>query len=193
MPFLPSLPDTAHLTDLLVRFPRHIEPLMALNQSILRSEGALTFAERELIAAFVSGLNACRFCYGSHAIYAQAFGIEASLIEALVEDFDNAPVSEKIRPLLAYVRKLNQLPSRLIATDAQAVFAAGWSEEALVEAIEVTAMFNFMNRLIEGTGVNFDYDGDTGAHTIQSEDPEILNQSYARYGAKLTAMVEGRD
>ena len=29
MPLLPSLPETAHLSDLLVRFPKIIEPLKA--------------------------------------------------------------------------------------------------------------------------------------------------------------------
>jgi len=37
--------------------------------------------------------------------------------------------------------------------DAQAVFAAGWDEQALYDAICVCALFNFMNRLVEGMGV----------------------------------------
>ena len=189
MPLIPSLPETSHLSDLLVRFPRHIEPLMALNNSILRADGALSFGERELIAAFVSGLNACNFCYGSHAIYARAFGVDEDMLQALVDDFDNAPVEDRYRPLLAYVRKLNTLPSKLVQADADAVFTAGWSEEALVEAVEITAMFNFMNRLIEGTGVNFDYDGDEARHTISSKDQDTLRDSYRLYGEKLVEMV----
>lgn len=189
MPLLPSLPETAHLTDLLVRFPRNIDAMMELNTTILRAEGALDYAERELIAAFVSGLNACRFCFGSHAIYAEAFGIPEELLQALVDDFDTATVDDRLRPLLTYVRKLNTLPSKLVKADAEAVLSAGWSEEALVEAIEITALFNFMNRLIEGTGVNFDYAGETTGHTAAAGDEEALRDSYRLYGEKLKRMV----
>lgn len=33
----------------------------------------------------------------------------------------------------------------------------GWSERALYDAVQICALFNFMNRIIEGTGVSFDY------------------------------------
>ena len=36
--------------------------------------------------------------------------------------------------------------------DADAVFAAGWSERALHDAILTTCLFNFMNRLLDGHG-----------------------------------------
>lgn len=192
MPLLPSLPDPAHLTDLLVRHPRGLDPLMDLHTAIMRDDGALSIAERELIAAFVSGLNACRFCYGAHAIYARAFGVAEDVLEAMVRDFDHAPVEPRMRPLLAYVKKLTHLPSRLVAADADAVFAAGWSEDALVEAVQVCALFGFMNRLVEGTGVNFDYGGDAAGHTARPGDSESLRESYARYGAMVKAKIAER-
>ena len=37
--------------------------------------------------------------------------------------------------------------------DAEAVFAAGWDERALHDAVNVVCLFNFMNRLVEGHGV----------------------------------------
>ena len=42
MPQFPSLPDTAHLSDLLVRFPKNVEPLLVYVNAVLRSDGALT-------------------------------------------------------------------------------------------------------------------------------------------------------
>ena len=143
-----------------MRYPQIIDPLMALNTEILRSDGVLSIGERELIAAFVSGLNACTFCFGSHAIYANAFGVAEGCLTLWSPIWTVRRLSRGMRPLLAYVRKLNTLPSKLVEADAAAVFAAGWSEQALVEAVQVCAMFNFMNRLIEGTGVNFDYSDD---------------------------------
>jgi hypothetical protein len=40
----------------------------------------------------------------------------------------------------------------LTEADAAAVFAAGWSERALHDAVLTTCLFNFMNRLLEGHG-----------------------------------------
>ena len=103
MPFLPSLPDPAHLSDLYARFPENVQPLMVYTDGLLRGAGALSVGERELIATYVSALNACTFCAGSHRVYAEMFGIDAGLIDALIEDFDTAPVDERLRPVLSYV------------------------------------------------------------------------------------------
>ena len=59
----------------------------------------------------------------------------------------------EMKPLLAYVKKLTQHPSKVTDAHAQAVYDAGWSEQALHDAISVCALFNFMNRIVEGHGV----------------------------------------
>ena len=188
MPHLPSLPDPAHLTDLLARYPAHVPALMAFTNQVMRDSGALTRAERELIAAYVSGLNACQFCHGSHRLYAQVLGIDSAVIDALMADPATAPVDAKLKPLLAYAAKLNTLPSRLIPADAQAVLNAGWPEAALFECIEVTALFNFYNRLIEGAGVNFAYESTEG-HTAFSDGADMDN-SYSSYADRVLAEAE---
>ena len=157
MALFPSLPDTASLSDVFRSFPTQVLPLLQYHDILLRGDSPLSVAERELIAAFVSGLNACTFCFGAHKLYAQAFGIDEDIIDALVTDVDSAGVDARLKPLLKYVAKLRHLPPKLTAADAQAVYDAGWSERALFDAIQVAALFNFMNRIVEGTGVNFDY------------------------------------
>ncbi len=181
MPRLPSLPEEAHLSDLLARFPKNIETLLRYVNDVLRSEAELEIADRELIAAFVSGLNSCRFCYGSHAIYAETFGIEPGLIEQLLNDLDSANISDRMKALLRYVEKLNTLPSKLVQADLDAVLEQGWSEEAVFEAIEVTGLFNMMNRIVEGGGVTFDYSGKRDGHTLQSAKPAAAEDSYLKF------------
>jgi len=157
MSLFPSLPDNPHLSDVFRAFPQQVKPLLAYHDALLRAESPLSVAERELLAAYVSGLNACTFCFGAHKLYANAFGISDAVIEGLLTDIDGADVDERLKPLLHYVKKLNQLPTRLTLDDAAAVYAAGWNERALYDAIQVSALFNLMNRIIEGTGVSFDY------------------------------------
>ncbi len=185
MPFLPSLPETAHLSDLLGQFPRGIEPLMAYTDAVLRDDGELSIAERELIATYTSALNACTFCYGAHKIYAKAFGISEQLIDEMIADISTAQGIDKLRPVLAYVQKLNTLPAKLVQADADAVFAAGWSEQALYEAVQVNALFNMMNRIIEGAGVNFDYAGNEAAHSLNRDAGDAASHRYSTYAKRL--------
>ena len=181
MPRLPSMPENAHLRDLLARFPKNIDPLLTYVNAVLRSDGELSVGERELIAAFVSGLNSCRFCYGSHVIHAENLGVDPGLIEQMLNDLDGSDVSVRMKPLLRYVEKLNSLPNRLVQADVEAVLEQGWSEEALFEAIEVTGLFNMMNRIVEGGGVTFDYAGNAQGHTLQKAGPEAAKDSYLKF------------
>jgi len=149
----PSLPEGAGLAEVFKAHPATIAPLLEYHDRLLRGPGELGLAERELIAAYVSGLNACAFCHGAHTIHARAFGIEPETVEALMADPDTAPVDERLKPLLAYVAQLTRAPARMTEAQAHAVYDAGWSEAALFEAVQVCALFNFMNRILEGTGI----------------------------------------
>ena len=191
MTFLPSLPDPAHLSDLFRAYPGSIDHLMQFTDGLLRGDGALSIGERELIATYVSGLNACKFCFESHLIYAKLFGIEADVVESLLEDIDSAKIDEAIKPILRYVKKLNTLPCKLVNDDAKAVYDAGWGEEALFEAVKVCGLFNMMNRIIEGTGVNFDYKANPQSHPASNSSINEHQHSYVRFGEKLSAVQAG--
>jgi len=183
MNLFPSLPENPHLADVYKAFPEHVKPLLDYHDRLLRGESPLSVAERELIAAYVSGLNACDFCFGSHKNYARAFGIEDTVIDALVDNIDSAPIDEKIKPVLKYVAKLKTLPPKLTAADAKAVYDAGWTERALFDAIQVAALFNYMNRIIEGTGVFFDA---AAASPLSEEElAQRRARTYADFGKKI--------
>ncbi len=176
---LPSLPEGAHLSELFARFPDSRDTLMAFTEVVMRGPGELEVGTRELIAAYVSGLNRCTFCLGSHLIYAQAFGIGEGVLQALLEDVDSAPVSDELKALLGYLTKLNQLPSRIVQADIDAVLNAGWSERALFEAVQIAGMFNMMNRIVEGTGVAFDYARDDSIHPARQPGVRPQDLSYS--------------
>lgn len=62
-------------------------------------------------------------------------------------------VDLRIRPVLAFVRKLTLSPATITLADADAVFAAGWNDRALHDAAAICGLFNLMNRLVNGLGV----------------------------------------
>lgn len=182
MALFPSLPAEATLADLFSRFPDKAGHLFQYIEAILRDEGELPVGEREMIAAYVSGLNACTFCYGSHRVYSEIFGIPRGMVDALLNDIETAPVRERMKPIFRYVQKLNTLPSKMVQADADAVFAAGWSEAVLFEVVQISGLFNLMNRIIEGTGVNFDFDQHQEA---RQEMRNRRRHSYLDFGRRL--------
>ena len=60
---------------------------------------------------------------------------------------------KRLAPVLEYVRKLTLDPKSMEQADADAVFAEGWDDDALFDAISICALFNFMNRILEGSGI----------------------------------------
>lgn len=153
MPFLPSLGAGATLLDLFKAFPETSRPLIELNEVLMRGPSPFTEAERELIAAYVSDLNHCRYCHGVHAATAERLGVTRDTLDGLVDGVDAASVPERMMPVLRYAEKLTRSPDGVTKADAEAVLAAGSDETALYHTVAVTALFNFMNRLVEGLGI----------------------------------------
>jgi alkylhydroperoxidase family enzyme len=61
-------------------------------------------------------------------------------------------VSEQLRATLGFVEKLTLRPADLTHDDAEAVRAAGVSDDALVDAIHVCAFFSMIVRLADSLG-----------------------------------------
>jgi len=80
--------------------------------------------------------------------------VDLRLVGALLEDFDHAPVDRRLRPILAYARKLTVTPLRMTAADASAVFSEGWTERDLHDTVLIAAMFVYLNCLKDGHGVS---------------------------------------
>ncbi len=176
MPHLPSLPEKATLLDVFRRFPETSRALIEYHERLLRGPSPLRVAERELIAAYVSGLNQCHYCHGVHTVAAEALGVAPGTLEQLLNDPDSADIDAKLRPILHYVRKLTLSPARMTSADAEAVYAAGWDEQALHDAVSICALFNFMNRLVEGLGIDADkaYFDEAGRRLFQGGYRSIL-------------------
>ncbi len=153
MALLRSLPENATLAHLRHTYADLLEKLRPYGHRLMRGPSPLTPGQRELIAAFVSGVNSCRYCHGAHSLVARAFGVDEAVLAASLDDIDIATVDARLKPILRYVRKLTEAPSRMTAADAAAVYDAGWSDEALLHAIAVCAYFSNMNRLVEGAGI----------------------------------------
>ena len=151
MPIFPKLGANATVPDILKLSPDVGRPLLELNEAVMRGPSPLSPGERELIAAYVSSLNQCHYCHGVHSETARAFGLPYLPFGGSP---DTLAVDAKMKPLLNAARKLTLAPATFTDADAEAVYAAGWDERALHDAIGVICCFNYMNRLLEGHGVH---------------------------------------
>jgi uncharacterized peroxidase-related enzyme len=156
MPFFSSLAEEDKVPHAFAKFNTGIErPLIELHQNLMRNtDSPFTEAQRELLAAFVSGTNACKYCTGAHTATAIEFGVDEELITGLLNDIDTSDADDNLKPVFKYIRKLTLEPTKMIQADADAVFNAGWSERALYDAIVICCTWNFMNRFVEGLGLS---------------------------------------
>jgi AhpD family alkylhydroperoxidase len=74
MAYLPSLPRGAVLLDVFRAYPETARPRLDYHQALLRGASPLSVADRDLVAAPVSGLTACQCCHGVHTATAGRSG-----------------------------------------------------------------------------------------------------------------------
>jgi alkylhydroperoxidase family enzyme len=76
------------------------------------------------------------------------------MVAAIVEgNLDDAGLSAKERVLLDYVKKVTEAAPRTTPQDVQQLRNAGWTEPQIAEAVYVTAMFAFFNRVADAFGI----------------------------------------
>lgn len=152
MTYIRNLPN-ADLKEVLKSEPDLGLPIAEYHEVLLRGPSPFSPGERELMAAYVSGLNSCDFCSGEHEAVAERFDIAPGTLSALLSDIESAPVADKLRPAFDYLHKLTLTPSRMTRADADAIYAAGWEDPALYHLASICALFSFDNRLIQGVGI----------------------------------------
>ena len=85
----------------------------------------------------------------------QLTGDEAP-VEALAEDHGRADLSEADRAMLDYAVKLTRDPSSMTEEDVEALRRAGFDDTAILDVCQVTAYYNYVNRIADGLGVELE-------------------------------------
>ncbi len=74
-------------------------------------------------------------------------------MRAVLDDYRTAPIGDAHKSLFRFLDLVNRASVTIRQPDVDAVLAAGWSQEAVYDAVTVCALFNFYNRWIDATGV----------------------------------------
>lgn len=154
MPFVSTMKDVSNIADVYARRPDRFGDWHKIPENLLRGPSELSREFRQLISCYISALNACRYCVGTHQKVAAAFGYSEDLVAQLLEDPDNAAIEANYKPILKFLRKLTDTPSRLVQADVDAILEAGWSEETVSDLVAHGAMWAFINRMAMGHGLD---------------------------------------
>lgn len=79
---------------------------------------------------------------------------DRALVDAVLEDPETAPIPPREKALFRFVGKMNRDSTSIGREDAEAARAAGWTDEALYDALTVCALFRFYNAWVDASGVH---------------------------------------
>lgn len=169
-----SVPEGVPGIRSLVLFrPETGKHLYALAQVLLRGDSPLTPAERETIAAYVSSRNNCMFCMKSHAAAARAhYGDQKQIVDCVIDDLSNAPISPKLKALLHIAGKVQQSGKSVTAEDVAEARKHGAVDRDIHDAVLIAATFSMFNRYVDGLA------------TLTPTDPE----AYQEMGKRLATV-----
>jgi len=165
------------ITSALAFRPETAKPLLALAEELLRGPNFLTSGEREMIATFVSARNDCYFCQTSHrAAAAHHLGGNYELVDAVRADYQNAPVSPKLKALLTIAGKVQQSGKSVTTDDIAEARIEGATDREIHDTVLIAAAFCMYNRYVDGLA------------TFTPTDPT----QYDEMGARMATQGYGR-
>jgi uncharacterized peroxidase-related enzyme len=132
--------------------PETAKPLNELAEVLLRKQPhSLTPGERELIAAYVSGLNDCNFCCSSHSAFAAAqLPTGMALVDQVRANVDDAPITPKMRALLHIAAAVQESGQKVTPDLVAAARDEGATDLEIHDTVLIAAAFCMYNRYVDG-------------------------------------------
>ena len=134
--------------------PETALPMGEMAEVLMRGPSTLTLAERELIGTYVSAQNDCRYCQTIHgavaAHYLGATEEQESLVQQIKRDPASAPISPKLKALLAIAGHVQQGGKFVTAEDISLARQHGATDLEIHDTVLIAANFCMMNRYVDG-------------------------------------------
>ncbi len=116
--------------------------------------GHLDVRTKEMIATYVSALNRCPYCTGSHASFLRTEDPTPELYGSLSHaELDAAPLTDAERGLLRFAATITEHSYRTTDAEVENLRNLGWAEPQIAEAVYITALFAFFNRVANAFGL----------------------------------------
>jgi uncharacterized peroxidase-related enzyme len=132
--------------------PEHMLRWRKYMDELLKGASGLTEAQREMIGVVVSSTNRCHYCMTSHSGVLRSLTGDPVLVDQLLQNYRHAHLDERERAMLDFAVKVTEEAYRCTEADLAGLQVVGWSEEDVMDIVEVTAMFNLTNRMANALG-----------------------------------------
>ena len=169
--------------------PQTARPMAELAEALLRAPGTLSQADRELIATHVSARNECEYCTKSHgAIAAHHLDGNEALVDQVAHDPEQAPITPKLKALLAIAGKVAQGGKRVLAADVERARAEGADDKEIHDTVLIAAAFCMFNRYVDGLGTFAPSDRES----YRERSAGVVRNGYAALPSLLAALASGK-
>lgn len=143
----------AHVHQSQSLHPKAMMAHLDLYMAIMYDDSPLSRIQRELIGAVVSYFNNCEYCILHHYEALQSNWEDAPSVQELVE---GVGLENKDKVLVTYCQKLTKNPSTVNEDDYNNLVQVGFNDRAVLDINLIIGYFNFVNRLVLGTGVELE-------------------------------------
>jgi uncharacterized peroxidase-related enzyme len=159
MPHINLQNDLPGIRGLLAFRPETARPLGQLANILLKDTEGLTPTERELIATYVSYLNDCFYCHTSHGEIASCYlDGDRELVDQVRKDYRQAPISDKLKALLAIAGKVQVSGRAVTQEDIESARGQGATDRDIHDTVLIAAAFCLFNRYVDGLGATIPTD-----------------------------------
>jgi uncharacterized peroxidase-related enzyme len=151
MPHINLSKDYPGVRSLFMFRPETSVPLNALVQVLLHNpHPTMTPGDRELIAAYVSHLNTCKYCTSAHSAIASHHLRSNDLVKTVLNDPAAAPISAKMKALLKIAAKVQKNGKEVTTADVEAARKEGATDLEIHDTVLIAATFCMFNRYVDG-------------------------------------------
>ncbi len=138
--------------------PPAMQDHLELYMTLMFGKGGLSRLQRELIAVVVSAANGCAYCVAHHQDALAKYAKDDAWVAAIANDWREATLAPEQEALCVYAEGLTLSPASGRKDAVAALRAAGFDDAQILLATEITAYFNFVNRMVHGLGVDLETD-----------------------------------
>lgn len=135
--------------------PKVLLAHMELYKKIMFASSSLKRYQREMIAVIVSVANQCQYCIEHHKEALLFYWKDSERLEKLLYDRGNANLTDQEDGLCWYAEALTLNASEVSIKEIETLRSLGFDDLAILDATQVIAYFNFVNRMVLGLGVKF--------------------------------------
>lgn len=131
---------------------------MELYMTIMFGKSPLKREQREMVGVVTSATNRCAYCINHHEQALLAYWKNADKCRQLISNRSKLDLSEEDRLLCDLAEQLTRNETTDYSENIIDLTNAGLNDRAILDAVQIIAYFNFVNRMVLGLGVTFSED-----------------------------------